>query len=158
MKKTLTAPTTKVLKAFNEADEAGKAKLKELFGADAFPKKAMERIKTWEDVCKELKINPKILPDVSKLPEGDRKHVTANYKLIKLAQALNEGWKPNWNNSSEYKYYPWFKGSGSGLSFGDYVYSGSLTSVGSRLCFKTRELAEYAGKQFTAIYSEFLTL
>jgi hypothetical protein len=34
----------------------------------------------------------------------------------------------------------------------------SLTNSGSRLTFKTRDLALYAGKQFTKIYADFMLL
>ena len=120
----------------------------------------MKKIKTFEDACTALKINPALLPDVSLLPEGDRKHVIANYKLIKIAEALNEGWKPDWKNWDELKYYPWFRmdtPSGFGFSYSFCAYSFTASIVGSRLCFKSRELAEYAGKQFEAIYNDYLT-
>ena len=80
------------------------------------------------------------------------------YKLLKLiAITLNEGWTPDWNNDNQYKYYPWFyMGGSSGFrcsGCGDWR-SGS--DVGSRLCFKTRELAEYAANQFTETYKQFM--
>ena len=121
---------------------------------------AMKKIKTFEDACKALKINPALLLDVSMLPEGDRKHIIANYKLIKIAEALNEGWKPDWENYNERKYYPWFSmdtPSGFGFSYSHCDHSLSSSGVGSRLCFKSSELAEYAGKQFEAIYNDYLT-
>lgn len=39
----------------------------------------MKKIKTFEDACKALGLNPAVLPDVSALPEKDRKHVVAHY-------------------------------------------------------------------------------
>lgn len=86
------------------------------------------------------------------------------YKKIKvIAIALNDGWKPNWKNDDEYKYYPWFYfeddgGSGLGLSCDDCGHGGSSSVVGSRLCYKTRWLAEYAGKQFASIYAAMMVI
>ncbi len=118
------------------------------------------KIKTFEGACKVLKLNPKsVLPDVKGMPEHHQKAIISHAKLVIITEALNEGWKPNWKNTSEWKYYPWFKmSSGSGLAYdgcGDlYSYSG----VGSRLCFKTSELAEYAGKQFKSLYEDYFLL
>ena len=80
----------------------------------------------------------------------------AAYKKVKLiAKVLNEGWQPNWKDSDEYKYYPWFDlSSGSGLAYHGYDYNFSNSFVGSRLCFKSRELAKYAGTRFIDIYTE----
>lgn len=119
------------------------------------------KIKTFEDACVALNLNPNHLPDVSAIPERMRKRTIADYKLCVIAEALNEGWQPDWSNYSEYKYFPYFDveasketPSGSGLSFHGCDYSGSRTVVGSRLCFRTRELAVYAGKQFIEIYTD----
>lgn len=120
----------------------------------------MPKIKTFEGACKALKIDPKkALPIVTGVPEKHQEAIVAHAKLIIIAEALNDGWKPNWKNSNEYKYYPWFyMNSGSGLAFGvcDADYSNS--SVGSRLCFKSSELAEYAGKTFKKLYEQYFVL
>jgi hypothetical protein len=96
---------------------------------------------------------------------GRQKAANAFAKLTVIAEALNESWVPDWDNWNESKYYPWFNmrsesagGSGLGFSFHDiaYVYSG--TCVGSRLVFKSRALAEYAGKQFTDIYRDLMVI
>lgn len=84
----------------------------------------------------------------------------AHAKLGIIAKALNEGWQPDWLNGNQAKYYPWFKQVGSALGFScnDYVYGHSLARVGSRLVFKTSDLAIYAGKQFTSLYNDLFTL
>jgi hypothetical protein len=121
----------------------------------------MAKIKTFEQACKALKIDAKALPDVSKLPEKHQAAMVAHYKLIVIAEALNEGWQPDWSNWNEYKYFPYFKvnadaskPSGSGLSYYGYGARGTSPFVGSRLCFKSWELAEYAGKQFKDLYEQ----
>lgn len=122
-----------------------------------------ERVKTFEDACSVLNIDPAaVISNFEFFPEHHRKAMAAHAKLIIIAEALNEGYRPDWNNNSEYKYYPWFdmedadkSQAGSGFSFGDYVYWLTDSNVGSRLCFKTRELAKYAGEQFKELYKDY---
>ena len=118
----------------------------------------MKSIKTFEDACKALKIET-TLPVVTGLPKKHKAAIIAHYKLVTITEALNEGWVPNWNDSNEWKYSPWFevvasakKPSGSGLSFYDADDWRTDTVVGSRLCFKSRELCQYAAKQFKKLY------
>jgi hypothetical protein len=92
----------------------------------------MPKIKTFEGACKALGIDAKKLPDVSMLPADHQDAIIAHYKLVIIAQALNEGWKPDWSDYNQYKYYPWFNvRSGSGLSYFDFV--GWTTHCGCRL-------------------------
>ena len=115
-------------------------------------------IKTFEDACKALQLNSEtVLPVVTNFPEQHQKALTAHAKLIVIADALNEGWKPDWNNGDEYKYYPWFDME-NGFVFIVCVYDFQASGVGSRLCFRSRELAEYAGTQFEDLYKEYFTL
>ena len=126
--------------------------------------KITEKIKSFEDACKHLGINPNDLPAVDMLPEKDRKSITAFYKLTVIIRALNEGWEPDWSNSNEYKYYNWFyveKGEdqrSSGFRCDVTCYAVTYTHTGSRLCFKNEELAEYAAKQFKELYREYLLI
>lgn len=120
----------------------------------------MDKIKTFEDACEALGITTE-LPNFSAMPESEQKALTAHYKLVIIAKALNEGWTPDWENGRWDKYYPWFTmGSPSGVGFSDCAYVGWSThsSVGSRLCFKSRELAEYAGRQFEELYKDYFVL
>lgn len=123
--------------------------------------KVTDRIKTFEDACQDQEVDPfTILP--YKNPKGNHElAANAFIKLRIIAAALNEGWKPDFLNSNESKYWPYFKAnkatcSGFGFSnahFGNWY---SRTSVGSRLCFKSSDLAMYAGTQFESIYNDFL--
>ena len=118
----------------------------------------MKKIKSFEDACKVLGIKPKHLPSVGRLPEKHKNAIIAHYKLVIIAEALNEGWKPNWKDLNEWKYYPWFRMSGSGFAFGDFGYGHSNTNVGSRLVFKSEELARYAGTKFKKLYQQYMVL
>lgn len=107
----------------------------------------------------------------------------AYLKVRIITAALNEGWTPQFT-TDEYRYYPWFvlytqkeidemKEENKGRVLGRSYYSASAyagvafsntssastysnSSHGGRLCFKTEELAEYAGKQFLDIWAEFM--
>jgi len=143
--------------AYENAKNSGKQLLEDLFGKNIFIKDITDRIKTFNDVLSELKIDPQDFHNKTYQMEAD----TKAYEQVKLiVKALNEGWLPDWSNSNEYKYYPYFKigsPSGSGFSYCDYVVWPALSTVGSRLCFKSSELARYAGEQFEDIYKDFLT-
>lgn len=113
--------------------------------------------------------------------------LVAYLKLRIITAALNEGWKPQFTGD-EYRYFPWFDLYGErewndlpedtkrqrGVLFGglasngasagfvaadsNYAPSYSLAYFGSRLCFKNRELALYAGKQFASLWLDFCYL
>lgn len=124
------------------------------------PKDITKRVKTYADACAVLGIEPMNETVLAKL--GFTKDEIAYRKLKTIAEALNEGWRPDWTNSNEYKYWPWFVYSGAlaGFSFSYTYYAASRTcaSIGPRLCYKTRELATYAGRQFEGIYNDFLLI
>lgn len=115
--------------------------------------------------------------------EGE-KDIEAYLKLRIITAALNEGWEPQFDKN-EYRYYPWYNmytkeqwnlvddedknkrgvlfggaaysGSNAGLvySYSNYPPSNTHAYVGSRLCYKSSELATYAGKQFYGMYLKF---
>lgn len=122
-----------------------------------------DRVKTYEDACKVLGVEP--INEQNAKAQGFRSEEIARRKLETIAAALNEGWKPDWNNTDQYKYYPYFyiqenakdKGS-AGLSCATTIRaaSSSIALLGSRLCFYASRLARYAGNQFTDLYEQIL--
>jgi hypothetical protein len=154
----------RVRKAHADATPELKQLLENLFDAEVFQQvklPVMERVKTFTDVLAEVQDlgdNEKTLlhyNGVSSRMLGAR----GILKVTLIAEVLNEGWKPDWTDSSQAKYYPWFDmSSGSSASCHGYYHDNSNSGVGSRLVFKTRELAKYAGTQFQKIYEEFLLL
>ncbi len=122
-----------------------------------------DRVKTYEDACKVLGVEP--INEQNAKAQGFRSDEIARRKLETIAAALNEGWKPDWNNTDQYKYYPYFyiqenaKGKGSaGLSYAYtyYAAANTLAIIGSRLCFYASRLARYASNQFTDLYEQIL--
>lgn len=124
------------------------------------PKDITKRVKTYADACAVLGIEPMNKDVLTKL--GFTKDEIAYRKLKTIAEALNEGWRPDWANGNEYKYWPWFvyNPAVAGFANADASYAATIaiTSVGFRLCYKTRELATYAGRQFEGIYNDFLLI
>lgn len=121
-----------------------------------------DRVKTYEDACKVLGVEP--INEQNAKAQGFRSDEIARRKLETIAAALNEGWKPDWNNTDQYKYYPYFyiqenaKGAYAGLSCAATSNAAANTNanIGSRLCFYASRLARYAGNQFTDLYEQIL--
>lgn len=159
--RTLQIKQDSLLVAFRNAGKEGKQVLSDLFGKQvALYDNITDRVKSFEDACQVLGISTNV-PEVKGLPRKHQKAIIANYKLIVIAEALNEGWKPNWQDSDEYKYYPWFDMSnpaGVGYSNANYTASYTSATVGSRLCLKNRELAIYFGQTFTDLFNDSLLL
>ena len=144
------------IKAFNTTNADGKELLSNLFGKEVFNLKITDRVKTAEDAYKVLGLvqPPLFCTPISK--KGDELSVEAYRTLIVVAKALNEGWQPDWDDTSEYKYFPYFKQkAGFGLSYDDCAYWFTRTDVGSRLCFKSSAIAKYAGEQFKELYEAY---
>ena len=157
MTKILKIEESTAKKLYKTAAPELKEILEQSFGKEFFSQKITDRIKTWDDVCKELEIDDSILP-YKNAKTKQQKSTNAFVKIQYISQVLNEGWEPNWGNSREYKYYPWFEYKSSLGGFGfcvsyDYV---SCVVLGFGCYFKTRELSDYVGTQFIEIYKEYL--
>lgn len=128
--------------------------------------KITERVKTYQDICAIDGVDP-----INSLPYPEPKSeeeiaVNSFSKAIRICRILNEGWQPDWNNDDEYKYYPWFDmetyddqvGSGVGFSCYGYLFGGSVSAVGSRLVFKSSDLAKFAGTVFLEVYRGYMVI
>ena len=117
----------------------------------------IDKIKTFEDACLIAGVNP-VLFNKHCLDCYYPEHIIAELKLELIIAVINEGWKPNWNDSKEYKYYPYFNMTGGFAFVGTASYfARTATHVGSRLCFKTEKDAKYTAKQFINLYRIFYT-
>ena len=145
-----------------------------------------ERIKTLADAMEALGQGNPLVEEYIAVRDKlrtDAGELIAYLKLRIIVAALNEGWEPKFTED-EYRYFPWFyfytkeeydkldngeKGRCVLRSGGD-TYSGngfvvcyacsdasrSYTFSGSRLAFRTRKLAAYAGRQFTEEWADFM--
>jgi hypothetical protein len=147
-------------KIYSTVPEFFKRILEDTFGAKQFSVNIMERIKTFEDALAESNDATKALYqsfDWSQLTPDE----SAYRKLKIIIKAINQGWEPNWNDSNQKKWYPWFKmssPSGFGFSVTFYNFTHSGTYVGSRLCFESDEKCKYVATQFIDLYKQFLTI
>ncbi|MDR1584973.1 MAG: hypothetical protein LBS07_02200 [Prevotellaceae bacterium] len=91
-----------------------------------------------------------------------QKEINAIFKLITIAEAWNaaDGFVPDWTNRQQCKYFPWFSYYGADAGFvcarAYGAASATAAHVGSRLCFRTRELANLFGQQFIDLWNDFL--
>lgn len=150
------------------------------------PEDIRKRVKTFKNAVDILgKDNPAVIDyyAVSNETYTNPKDIIAYAKLRVIVEALNEGWKPTFNKD-ECRYFPWFNlhtkdqylklddkekrycvlcsDNYTSLNF-SFVScsafvdsSNSNTGNSSRLALKTRELAEYCGKQFIDIWADYL--
>ena len=145
-----------------------------------------ERIKTFDDAVAILGNDNQAVIDYYAIADKTcTEDILAFAKLRVIAEALHEGWKPKFDGD-ECRYYPWFyiyakkeydeldedekkecrvvgRSSNNSDANGVLVYalayyasSDSYSYYGSRLAFKTRELAEYCSKQFIDEWADFL--
>lgn len=161
------------------------------FGEEALkPQDIKERIKTFEDAVNAIGEDHPLVAQYKAInnafkEEDNNFHLFAYTRLTIIAEALNEGWRPEYTED-EYRYYPWFglytqeeyddmddddkercrfvgrshsnAGASGGLVYADAYYgsAGSYAYIGSRLAFKSRDLAIYCGKQFIDIWINYL--
>jgi hypothetical protein len=77
--------------------------------------------------------------------------------LILVAKALNGNWKPDCNGMNEYNWFPYFVFSSMFQFSGEGCVQGfTYSSIGSRLCLKNQQIAEYAGKTFIEQYEKLM--
>lgn len=122
-----------------------------------------------------------------RFPEEINRDIVAYLKARVVIAALNEGWQPEYV-PGERRWYPWYeliskeaydsmsdeekaesrcvgRSDANAFAGGGLVYSNAHVAssssnavVGSRLAFKSEELAEYAGKQFAELFADFCFL
>lgn len=190
MDKELKISAENALAAYNNTDANGRELLEHLFGKEIFAQDIKDKVKTFEDAVAILGDEHPLVAQFrvieSSFKEADNNlHLFAYARLVIIAEALNEGWKPKFDGD-ECRYYPWFyiytkaeyeeldedekkdcrvvgRSGNYAIASGGVVCahahdasSYSSTNGGSRLAFKTRELAEYCGKQFIDIWEKFL--
>ncbi|SFL09613.1 hypothetical protein SAMN05216357_112107 [Porphyromonadaceae bacterium KH3CP3RA] len=153
--KTLQIDEANARKLYKDATPEFKTTLEDTFGKEFFSDKITDRVKTYEDACRvlgEVQLN-----ELACFISGLTQDEIFYRKLKTITKALNEGWTPDWSDGDQKKWFPYFNAS-SGFAFSDTdcLYSGPRAGDGSRLCFKSKELAEYAGRQFTDLYKGFI--
>lgn len=182
----LTISRETALAAYDNTDANGRELLEHLFGKEVFTKDITERVKTFEDAREALGDEHPLVKEYWGVVNVDldiTQDLIAYLKLRIITAALNEGWEPQFTED-ECRYYPWFEfftqselnelsddekcrvvgranfnsNANGGLAYAIAYNAASFSNgfYGSRLAFKTRELAEYAGRQFVELYADFV--
>ena len=121
-------------------------------------------VQSYEDACQILGIKP-TYPKFVQCAKIDRKAMIAYHQLTIIIRALNilpngKYWKPDFNNRNEYKWRIWWQVDKDGLG---HLVTGAAPSaahtyVGSRLLFRSEELAKYCAKQFKDLWSDYILM
>lgn len=116
-----------------------------------------KKIASYEDACRVLNIQPINEEVFNIFPKEDQRSMLAYHKLTVITRALNNGWKPNWDDQNEWKYYPLFRYVNAGLSYAYTCRAATYAdaAIGSRLCFPTSALAKYAAEHFADLYRDY---
>ena len=172
--------------AYDNTDANGRELLEHLLGKEIFAQDIKDRVKTFEDAVKVLgNDNQAVIDYYAVADKTCTEDILAMCQLRVIAEALNEGWRPKFDGD-ECRFYPWFyiytkkeyeeldedekkecrvvgrsnsianANGGVAYAYAHSASSNSNTYGGSRLAFKTRELAEYCGKQFIEIWEKWL--
>lgn len=142
---------------YSKTNDEGKQFLAEKFGAEMFSSKITDRVKTIQDVLSlsEISDDLKILIDYT---GADRKMIGAkNFVLaLLIAEILNEGWVPDWNDGKERKWYGYFDGR-KGFEISICIDLDEYATTSSGLFFKSQELLQHAFTCFPQVYKEMLS-
>jgi hypothetical protein len=88
-----------------------------------------KKIASYEDACRVLNIQPINEEVFNIFPKEDQRSMLAYHKLTVITRALNNGWKPNWDDQNEWKYYPLFRYVNAGLSCASTSHSAAYACV-----------------------------
>jgi len=94
--------------------------------------------KAFKDACKKTGRPESI--DLSSMPEDMRDQAMAQYMLMVITEAKNDGWKADWTNSNQRKWFPYF------------WYSYADAGRAARLCLKDESTSDAAGTELTELY------
>lgn len=168
----------KVLEAYERCDDYGKEILEGIFGKEAFSANITDKIKTFVDAVEMLGIDNQKVKDYLELDNRKcAKDIIAFARLRVIAEALNEGWKPKYDilegsyytsfdfiteeeyeklKENEKKKCLIFSLPNKEIKIAIVSSKLSVTCEAFKISLKSRELAEYLGKQFIGIWKDYL--
>lgn len=180
MEKELKINANDALKAYKNADNNGKKILEDLFGKEFYKIDIKERVKCLEAAITALGMENQTVKDYYAVArKTSAKDIIAFTKLRVIAEALNEGWKPNsdiWMGNYYTSFILYTKEEYEELEekkklecieicrsdkesiFAEVDSKLAVSYVDSdnKISLKSRELAEYFGQQFIDIWKDYL--
>lgn len=128
---------------------------------DEQPKSIMDKVKSWEDAKNIIKpefwiksfgvIAHDVQSEITKNNIPSEKHalsLLATSQLMVIAEALNEGWNPDFNSLKDTKFFVVMQKNKL------IVYQTQIVKQ-YLICFKSMELAEYAMNQFEDLWYDY---
>jgi len=108
----------------------------------------LEEVKTYDDMCKLIHVDPKLTPDVTAYKERNKAAAVSMFRLWNANEAAWGNVEIDWNDWDQRKYEIWCDlsdeaGSGSGFSYIGYVYDYDCSTVGARLVWPSLEIAKH---------------
>ncbi|WP_373830340.1 hypothetical protein [Bacteroides heparinolyticus] len=119
---------------------------------------------SYDDAKKYLGLSDEPLMTICGVNKHHEKALLALSVLFTIAEAWNkeDGFVPDFSNKDQVKYFPFFEYNKGATGFVCTDVSGTsanlTATVGSRLCFATRERALAFGKKFERLYNDFLLM
>lgn len=148
------------LKAYNvyhsTATASDKKSLEEAFGVTFFKSKITDIIKSLEDIYIYLDINRELVIPFKNPSTKQERSINAMFDIQNISKVLNGNWVPDWENTDEYKYYPYFKKQELSGWVVDCYFGYYFAMLGFGYYFKTEKLALFAGKTFIETYIDYL--
>lgn len=100
-------------------------------------------ILSFDEVCEQLGVE-------------DNNQLSSFEKLKLISKVANQGWCPNWNNTDEAKYFPYFEYKEGVFSFYTVAYRATFLTVPSALLYQSDDLAYFMGVYYFDLYEEYL--
>lgn len=122
-----------------------------------------KEITTVEAAFKKLNIDPATKPSNPNLSKEFSNVLDRTYDLMIISKAIRSGWEPDYNDSNQRKYEPWFdlevwERNPSGFRF--YVsyctFANSSSVLGPLLCQESAEKSDFLGKTFESLFREIM--
>jgi hypothetical protein len=168
--KNLTIDENKAKELYKTASNEFKQVLEDTFGIEFFQDKITERVRNWNDAA--IATKPKYFvdtdsgicsmgesldiskSDINLIPsEKHAKSVLAYCQLLTIVEALNEGWKADWEDSNQQKYSPTYD-----------FYNKNIGRIccfkvkESTICLKSKELCQHLIDNFTPLLKEYFMI
>ncbi len=158
METTLKLTKADAIKLYPKAAAEFKTVLETTFGKDTFSGKITDRLRSLKDCFDLLGIDSKYCIPYPNPANTRQVAMNGVEEAFIAVEAVNEGWVPNYDDSSQLKYEILWDMRNGELVFDGVSYWDSCSYVGSRFCFRNAELAKWASQQswFIGICKKFM--